>query len=271
MARPPRADSAPVAKSDPLFNQSVVKAFAALTAFAGERRALNLTEIATAAGMTTSSAQRCVHTLAQLGYLARDERQRRWRLTPLTLSFGYPYLAGHPVIEQATTHLVDLNQACGESVSLSEPDGLDMVFIARFPSHKRFFIHMPVGRRLPIYATAAGRAYLSALPPDEARDLLERSNYRKFTPHTLTDPKRILEIVATAREVGYAWAREECYRGDLTLGAPIVGEGGRPVAAVNISGPTSRWGLDQLRERVAPLLIESARAASSSVATLRRS
>jgi len=255
---------------DPLFNQSVAKAFAVLGAFTGERRALNLAEAAAAARMTTSSAQRCVHTLVRLGYLRRDEQLRRWVLTSRTLGLGYPYLAGHPVIEQATTHLVDLNQACGESVSLSEPDGVEMVFIARFPSHKRFFIHMPIGRRLPMYCTASGRAYLSALPRDEVREILQRSSLRAFTPHTLLDVGRILEIVDAARELGYAWASEECYRGDLTLGAPILGANGRPVAAVNLSGPTSRWVLADLRSRLAPLLLETARAASGSVAALRR-
>jgi IclR family transcriptional regulator, pca regulon regulatory protein len=241
-----------------------------LAAFAGELRALNLAEIAAATQMTTSSAQRCVHTLARLGYLRRDEQLRRWVLTPRTLSLGFPYLAGHPVIEQATMHLVDLNQACEESVSLSEPDGAEMVFIARFPSHKRFSIHMPVGRRLPMYCTAAGRAYLSALPRDEVREILQRSTLRPFTPHTLTDVARIIEIVDSARELGYAWANQECYRGDLTLGAPIFGANGRPVAAVNLSGPTSRWTLAELRSRLAPLLLETARAASGSVAALRR-
>ena len=48
-------------------------------------------------------------------------------------------------------------------MSLSEPEGTDMMFIARFPSLKRFYIHMPVGRRLPMYCTASGRAYLAAL------------------------------------------------------------------------------------------------------------
>jgi IclR family transcriptional regulator, pca regulon regulatory protein len=255
---------------DPLFNQSVEKAFAVLGAFSGERRALNLAEAAAAAGMTTSSAQRCVHTLVRLGYLRRDEQLRRWVLTSRTLSLGYPYLAGHPVIEQATTHLVDLNQGCGESVSLSEPDGVEMVYIARFPSHKRFFIHMPIGRRLPMYCTSSGRAYLSALPRDEVREILQRSTLRAFTPHTLTDVTRILEIVDAARELGYAWASEECYRGDLTLGAPILGSNGRPIAAINLSGPTSRWTLADLRSRLAPLLLETARAASGSVAALRR-
>jgi DNA-binding IclR family transcriptional regulator len=145
-----------------------------------------------------------------------------------------------------------------------------MVYIARFPSHKRFFIHMPIGRRLPMYCTASGRAYLSALPRDEVRDILQRSALRAFTPHTLTDIPRILEIVDAARELGYAWASEECYRGDLTLGAPILGANGRPVAAVNLSGPTSRWTLAELRNQLAPLLLQTARAASGSVAALRR-
>ena len=239
-----------------------------LGAFSAEQRVHNLTEIAGAARMTVSSAQRCVHTLLRLGFLRRDARLHGWSLTSRTLGIGYPYLAGHPVIEQATPHLIDLNQACGESVSLSEPDDVDMVFIARFPSRKRFFIHMPVGRRLPMYCTAAGRAYLSALPREEVRAILERSTLRKLTPHTLRDLPRILEIVDAARELGYAWANQECYRGDLTVGAPILGARGRPVAAVNLSGPTSRWTLAELRQRLAPLLLQTARAASGRLAAL---
>ena len=54
---------------DPLFNSSVGKALALLETFGGELRALNLAELAAQGGMTTSSAQRCTHTLARLGYL----------------------------------------------------------------------------------------------------------------------------------------------------------------------------------------------------------
>jgi len=218
--------------------------------------------------MAMGSAQRSVHTLEQLGFLRRDEHTRRWVLTSKTLSLGYPYLAGHQVLEQATPHLVDLNQACGESVSLSEPDRVEMVYIARFPSHKRFLIHMPVGRRLPMYCTASGRAYLSVLPRKEVEELLDRSDLRSFTPHTVTDRERILELVAAAHECGYAWASEECYRGDLVVGAPILGANGRPIASVSVAAPASRWTLAELRTRVGPLLIQTARAASSTVSAL---
>jgi IclR family transcriptional regulator, pca regulon regulatory protein len=261
MRRTPRKPRV-VRLRDPLFNSSVAKALAILETFGGERRALSLAELAAGAGMTTSSAQRCTHTLVRLGYLERSAHLRRWVLSPRALILAAAYLSGHALLEQATTHLIDLNQASGESVSLSEPDGTDMVFIARFPSLKRFHIHMPVGRRLPMYCTASGRAYLSALPLAAAQRILRRSQLTALTPLTLTDPKHILRRIQAAREAGYAWSEQECYRGDLTIAAPVLGEDGAPRAAVNISAPTSRWTLAELRAKLAPLLLQTARAAS---------
>jgi DNA-binding IclR family transcriptional regulator len=152
-------------------------------------------------------------------------------------------------------------------VSLTEPDETDMVFIARFPSTKRFFIHTPIGRRLPMYCTASGRAYLSALPAAEALKIVRRSVIRQFTPMTLTDPAQIMERVELAREAGYAWSDQECYRGDLTIAAVVLGEDGRPVASINISAPTSRWTLDELRSKLSSVLLETTRAASGGTAS----
>jgi IclR family pca regulon transcriptional regulator len=247
-----------VRKSALPLNQSVEKALSVLHAFGGARRALNLAEIASAAEITKSSAQRFTNTLEQLGYLQRDQQAKRWVLGPRILTIGHAYLSGHTLIERATSHLLELNVSTGESVSLSEPDDTQMIYIARFPGHRRFFIHMPVGRSLPMYCTAAGRAYLSRLSHDEVADILERSTFRALTPTTITAVPRILDLIAEARTNGYAWADQECYRGDLTIGAPVMGQHGRPVAAINISGPTSRWTLEDLRNRYAPLLMETA-------------
>jgi DNA-binding IclR family transcriptional regulator len=261
MKRPSRKDG-PLRPRDPLFNSSVQKALAMLETFGGERRTLGLAELAAAAGMTISSAQRCIHTLLRLGYLRRDVRLRRWVLTPRALSLTEAYLSGHALLEHATAHLIALNQASGESVSLSEPDGTDMVFIARFPSLQPFHIHMPVGRRLPMYCTASGRAYLSALPPVAARRILARSRLEAHTSQTLTDLRQIWKRIDAARESGYAWSDQEYYRGDVTIAAAVLGEDGQPLAAVNISAPTSRWTLAQLRAKLSPLLLQSAQVAS---------
>jgi len=248
---------------DPLFNDSAQKALAVLDAFGQGRRVLKLAEAADVAGITKASAQRCIHTLEVLGYLRRDRRGTGWMLTPRALGIAHAYLAGYRLIEQAQQHLVDLNRATGESVSLSEPDGTDMVFVARFPSHKRFLIHMPIGRRLPMYCTASGRAYLSALPHAEAQQLLRESTLRALTPMTVTDPRRIQELIAAAHVDGYSYSDQECYRGDVTVAAPVIGEGGHPIAAINISAPISRWTLEEMRAKLATLVMETARAVSS--------
>jgi len=247
-------------------NQSVEKALAVLRAFGGERRALTLGDIAAAAGITKSSAQRISRTLEHLGLVQRDVHAKGWVLSPRVLTIGYAYLSGHALIEGATSHLLGLNTATGESVSLSEPDDTQMVYVARFPGHRPFQIHMPIGRALPMFCTAAGRAYLSRLPTDEVSAILDRSTLRALTSTTVTDRKRILALVREARDCGYACADQECYRGDLTIGAAVMGPHGRPVGAMNIAGPTSRWTLEDLAQRWAPLLMETARAASSGMA-----
>jgi DNA-binding IclR family transcriptional regulator len=42
----------------------------------------------------------------------------------------------------------------------------------------------------------------------------------------------------------------------------VVGEDGTPLAVVNVSAPTSRWTLAELRAKLAPLLLQTARAAA---------
>jgi IclR family transcriptional regulator, pca regulon regulatory protein len=259
----PQEASAATGARDPLFNDSVQKALAVLEAFGRRRRVLKLSEIADAAEISKPSAQRCVHTLEVLGYLRREDRDTGWTLTPRSLAIAHAYLAGYRLIEQATRHLIDLNQETGESVSLSEPDESDMVFVARFPSQKPFLIHMPVGRRLPMYCTASGRAYLSALPAAEIQRILRRSELRPLTPLTVTDPKRIMRLIEAARTDGYAYSDQECYRGDVTVAAPVFGEDGRPIGAINVSAPTSRWTLERMRASVSSVVIRTARAISS--------
>lgn len=250
-------------KASALYVRSVEKAFAVLRAFDDGHRSMSLAEIAAQVGISKSAAQRFTHTLQALGYLAKDPVSRRWRLTPRTLDIGTAYLATDSLVDRATAHLIELNHACGESVNLSEPDGLDMVFLVRFTSHERTFVHMPVGTRIPMYCTASGRALLAAMPDDVVAETIEASSRHAFTPHTLTDVQAIGDAVVRARERGYATAEEQFYRGDLSVAAAILGPDGRPLGAVNVSCPTSRWTMADMCRDIVPHLMNSVRRIST--------
>lgn len=247
---------------DPLFNQSLEKGLAVLLSFGPDRDTMNLSEIASAAGISKSAAQRFAHTLEMLGYLAKDPHTKRYFLTVACLALGFRYLLVNRTIEHANPFLLDLNRRCQETVNYSEPNGTDMVYVGRFPTSLTTPVHMPLGRRLPIYCTSAGRAYLSCLEPHKREEILQASDRIMHSKKTITDVGRLLELCSEAADNGYSYSDGEFYSGDLNVSAPVF-QNGRPVGVVSISAPNTRWTIKDLRAKLAPLVMETANMISS--------
>ena len=254
--------------NNPLFNQSLEKGLAVLRGFGAARRTMNLADIAQVAGISKSSAQRMVHTLEELGYIRKHPQSRRFQLTPKVMEIGYNYLAADILVDVANPYLAELNQLTGETVNLTEPDGLDMVYVSRFVAPKFIPIHMPIGSRIPMYCTGGGRAYLSGLGDDEIRRVLQDSTLAELTRYTLTDATAIFERVITSRNQGYATNKEEMFLGDMTIAAPIFNSNGLPVAAVHVVVPSSRWSMEEAEDKLASTVIQCARGISNSIRTL---
>ncbi|BEP95375.1 IclR family transcriptional regulator [Acidovorax sp. A79] len=255
-------------EANPLFNQSLEKGLAVLCAFSAQRRSMTLADVAVAADISKSSAQRMVFTLEQLGFVRKHPQTRRYQLTPRVMRIGFNYLAANALIDLANPYLSELTNVTTETTCLTEPDGLEMVYVARFVSAQFVPVHMPIGSRIPMYCTASGRAWLSALPDEEALALLRVSDRVVHTRCTITDESAILAELNQARQRGYAVNREELFLGDMTLGAPVIGSHGRPVAAVHIVAPTSRWTLEEAESRLGRSLLACARSLSNSVRAL---
>ncbi|ACC71545.1 IclR family transcriptional regulator [Paraburkholderia phymatum] len=262
------ADDGAQSGSDLLFNQSLEKGLNVLRAFSAKRRTMTLAEVAEAASMSKSSAQRMVYTLEKLGYIRKHPLTRRYQLTPRVMQIGFNYLAADTLIDVANPFLSELTNNTGETTNLTEPDDDEMVYVSRFVSTKFVPIHMPIGSRIPMYCTGSGRAYLSALPVDEALTRLERMNRVAFTANTMTDLATLGERLAEARQQGYATNREELFIGDMSIAAPVIGSQGRPVAAVHVVAPTSRWTFEDARQKLAPAVIDCARGITNSIRTL---
>lgn len=252
-------------KNNPLFNQSLEKGLKVLRAFNVQNRSMTIGDIAVATGLNRSSAQRMAYTLEQLGYLRKHHRTSRYHLTVRTLDFGFNYLSTHTLIDIANPFLAELSNRTQETICLTEPDGLDMIYISRFVSARLIPIHMPIGSRIPLYCTGSGRAYLSSLPEAEALALLHESDMERHTEHTCTTVDGVQALLKTARRRGYAVNREELFLGDMTLAAAVIGGNGRPVAAVHIVTPTSRWSQQDAEEALVPGLLDCARALTNSI------
>lgn len=224
---------------------------------------LGLQDIARTCGITAGSAQRVAYTLEQTGYLYKDPRSKRYRVTVKAMGLSYSYLSREPLFQHAHTVLHQLNRECGEIVNLSVPDHEDnMVFVMRVATARHIPMYLPAGTRIPCPASASGRAYWAALPAKEAEARLAAINLKKHTPRSTTDAAGVRAFIDEARHNRYAYADEEFYPADINVAAVVHDGAGAPIAAVNISVPKPRWTLARAREELAPLAMRAARAIS---------
>lgn len=257
-----KSDASRPKRSDPLMVQSVAKAFRVLTVFDKGRGSLTLSQIADLADLDVSSAQRFTHTLTQLGYLRKDPASRRFELSIKTLELAYHYIRGSRLIDRAMPVLLHLSKETEEAVSLTVLDGTEIVFVSRYLSRRMLNTDVISGSRLPAYCTSAGRAILSRMPDAAVRDILERSEIRKYTPATPTDKEELLARIDEARRIGYAAAFDEIYHGDASVAAPILGGDGEVVAAVSVAVPLARMERAQFLETFPHLVTAAARGIS---------
>lgn len=116
-----------------------------------------------------------------------------------------------------------------------------------------------VGARLPLYATALGKALLASGPGDVREELLARPVLRPFTRHTIVRTSLLREHLAQAAARGYAISNEELRLGTSGVAAPVV-VGGDTVGAIALVGPPDEMALRRLS---APLRLAASRLAEA--------
>jgi IclR family pca regulon transcriptional regulator len=235
-----------------LFVGSVENAFQVLEAFRGTHRTMSMAEIARAADLDRSATQRLVHTMEQLGYIRRLPDSAMYGLAPKLLRLSYNYLRSRDLIERASPYLLDISHQLGETSNLQELDGNEIVFLARFPGKHLVNVDFAVGYRLPAVFTASGRAMLSKLSRAERRAIIDSTPMEPVTSYTETDPRKLMAHLDEAAEKGYAIVMNQTVVGDISVAAAITDHQGRPIAAINISVPATRWTVEAAEAQLVP-------------------
>lgn len=242
-----------------LFVHSLEKAFKVLEVFGSGDQFLSLSEIAELSSLDKAAAQRCVHTLVETGYLEKEPRTARLMLGKKCLDLTYNLLRSNPLVVAATPILMQLGRDIGERANLSLFDGTSLIYAVRTQSgDDSYFVSALIGRRIPSFCSAGGRAALSRLPIDEAKEIISRSSLTALTRDTIVKPDKILAKVTEARERGFGSSVGEMMVGEVSVGGAILDSSGRPVAAVHIAGSLRKWEADKFEQRFGP---EAARVA----------
>ena len=226
-------------KTGPDVVKPIVAAFRVLEELAGKVEGKSLAEVASATGLSKTSVHRYMRTLQLLGYVSPDRIAGGYLLGAAIWDLSTEDSSETILKAAASDTLEELHRTFDETVNLGRPKGRRIHYLRVIESGKPLRMRAGQGDADCFHCTALGKSVLAHVPAKQVADFLNEP-LQQFTPHTITNRRRLLEELSEVRRQGFAVDREENEIGAVCFGSPILGRGDLPIAAVSVSVPSAR-------------------------------
>jgi IclR family pca regulon transcriptional regulator len=240
----------------PDFVESLARGLDVLTCFDADHGSMSLTEVATAVGLARPTARRLLLTLEELGFVRSSGGM--FRLTPKVLTLGMAYVGALGLWDIARPHLETLVAQTGESSSMAQLDGSDIVYVARVAVPKVIALRVEIGTRFPAAVTSQGKVLLAALSPDQLAATLAEPSRSGLPARIGRSPDQLRDELTAIRARGWALADEELAPGVRSVAVPVRDRDGAVRAAMNVTVHAAETTTEQLLHEHLPLLLRAA-------------
>ena len=242
---------------DRYYITALARGLEVLACFRCADKGLTNQQIAQRCGLPKSTVTRFTYTLTKLGYLTQEEGGR-YILGTATLGLGSAMLARLDIRQLARPMLQELAEFSGTTVSIAMRDRLSMIFVEVCRSTAALALALQVGSRLPLAASAIGRAYLARASEQERNDILGRSLELDETAHT-TMRQGLARGIADYERYGCATSFGDWQKDVNGIAVGFMPIGGSQLMSMNCGGPSSSVSREFLLDEVRPRLIDIAR------------
>lgn len=211
-----------------------------LQILAEHREGITLTEIAKSIHAPKSTIYPIIQTMLERKFIHLDRSTLKYTLGISTFGIGASYSHNEEIVDFIKMEMNLIVNQIGETSQMGILDEGNVFYLLKEDPDKHNDIRLVsyVGKRLPAYCTALGKALIYQYSIDELK-LLYPDGLHKFTENTITDfvsLKEQLEIV----KVDFIASEIEEITKHLCCYAVPLHANGKPVAAISISIPTFR-------------------------------
>ncbi len=234
-----RATDANDRREGPYQLHSLERAVSVLEALSESDVPLSLAEICQRMSLHKSTAHRALMVLERSALIERT-RENRFRLGLKLYELGNRAVEQIDLRARVQPYFRRLSTQVGETVHLSVLQKTSVVYLDKVEPNRRVWMSSKVGASNPVYCTAMGKAMLAFQPAATLEQIVSKIRFVRYTRKTLRTREALLKALERVRSRGYAIDDEEFELGVRCVGAPIFDDTGRAIAAVSISGPSSR-------------------------------
>ncbi|MFC4563801.1 IclR family transcriptional regulator [Nocardiopsis mangrovi] len=222
----------PTGERGPL--QTVDRALDILLSFDEFRSSWGVLELAEEFGLSKSTAQRLLASLAGKGFLRADPDTRRYSIGPAVWRTAALWERSGGLSALAEPMLADLARGTGRTALFCVPDGVHVRCIAAVSGREGPRRSHPfIDELYPAHAGATSRAYFAFLEPADRRSLLIGRPSARFSELTRVDEAGVEALFDETVTAGYALSQGEYDSSSRALAAPVFG-GVRPVGSLTL-------------------------------------
>lgn len=236
MAKP----KVPTAESQQKYLVPVVRSTFRILEELSRAGALGLNEVTQRTGIPKSTVFRVLATLMHMGYVIRDD-ERNYLVSRNLSGLVSEAASGEALRRIALPYMLKLRDEHRETVNLGTLQFDKVTYLEVVPSEFALRLHERRGATVYAHASALGKAILAFSPPEVAENLVHGRELEMITRNTLAAPAEFLAEMRRVRERRYALDRGETSLLANCVAAPILDTHGVAIAAMSISGPSSRF------------------------------
>ncbi len=225
---------------DALPAPTVAKTMAIIETVGKYPEGLTQSEVVQLTGCSANLVYRALSTLVTLGYITRQDDDRRYLLTGRLLESSQPRPNDKSLVICAHSAMLWLREQTRETVQLMIAVNQKGIVIEQLSGLEALQVMGRVGMQVPLYSCAPGKAILAHWSEESLDQWFTKVPLKSFTPNTKTTRSALLDDLEQVRRRGYSEDREEGIEGIRCVAAPILDAHRRPVGAITVMSPAKR-------------------------------
>lgn len=220
--------------------QSVDRALSILETLSEDDAGYRLSDLAVRTGLSASTVHRLLATLESRRFVQFDRAQSKWHVGVRSFTVGASFARRRNFSAQAIPYLRKLRDLTRETANLAMVDDEFIIVLTRMESREIMRSLTQVGGRVPMVTSGVGKAVLATYSDEDVGAVIRHHGMPRLTEKSIVRPSDLFKELEKIRKQGYALDDEEACMGLRCVAAVVYNDCAEPLAAISVSGMTSR-------------------------------